>query len=147
MSTEKVENQIEEEVQEEVEVDVKLEEADTPTQESSSETQEDQKNDEPVEASATTEGEEAEQGGGKQGKTKFQKRIDELSQGVDPDVVIDGRTKSVLLEADPLTGDLILTLCLEESADLVTWDPVEDVYTRKIALPEGKNFYRFSVKK
>ena len=73
--------------------------------------------------------------------------IRDSSQGVDPDEVIDGRTKSVLLEADPLTGDLILTLCLEESADLVTWDPIEDVYTRKIALPEGKKFYRFSVKK
>ena len=77
----------------------------------------------------------------------LQERIDELSQGVDPDEVIDGRTKSVLLEADPLTGDLILTLCLEESEDLVTWDPIEDVFTRKIALPEGKKFYRFSVNK
>lgn len=80
MSTEKVENQIEEEVQEEVEVDVKLEEADTTPEESSSKAQKDQKTDESVEASVETEGEEAEQSGGKQGKTKFQKRIDELTK-------------------------------------------------------------------
>ena len=79
--------------------------------------------------------------------TILQKRIEELSQGVDPGQVVDGRVKNVLLEADPLTGDLTLTLCLEESEDLVTWDLVEDVFIRKITLPEGKKFYRFSTKK
>ena len=50
-----------------------------------------------------------------------------------------------MIEADPVTGELTLTLRLEESEDLVNWDPVGDVFTRKIILSEENRFYRFSV--
>ncbi|NRB43835.1 MAG: hypothetical protein HRU47_03415, partial [Verrucomicrobiales bacterium] len=75
----------------------------------------------------------------------LEEKIEELLNVVDPGQTQGGRVSSVMIEADPVTGELTLTLRLEESEDLVTWDPVGDVFTRKIILSEGKKFYRFSV--
>ncbi|MCH2026708.1 MAG: pentapeptide repeat-containing protein, partial [Verrucomicrobiales bacterium] len=77
----------------------------------------------------------------------LEERIEELLNGADPDQTQGGRVSSVMIEADPLTGELTLTLRLEESDDLINWDPVGDVFTRKILLPEDKRFYRFSIEK
>ena len=66
--------------EEEVEVDVKLEEADNAAESTPVETQEDTKTDESVETKAETEEKEAEPSPSKQGKTKFQKRIDDLTK-------------------------------------------------------------------
>ena len=75
----------------------------------------------------------------------LEKRIEELSNGIDPDQTQGGRINSVLIEADQVTGELTLTLRLEKSEDLINWDPIGDVFTRKIILSEGNKFYRFSV--
>tara|TARA_R100000458_G_scaffold56427_1_gene61332 strand:- start:355 stop:1299 length:945 start_codon:yes stop_codon:yes gene_type:complete len=66
--------------EEEVEVDVKLEEADNAAESTPVETQEDTKTDESVETKAETEEQEAEPSPSKQGKSKFQKRIDDLTK-------------------------------------------------------------------
>jgi acyl dehydratase len=68
--------------EEEVEVDVKLEETepDNATESPQVEAQEHTEDEQPLQVEEEAKGQEAEPSSGKQGKTKFQKRIDDLTK-------------------------------------------------------------------
>ena len=55
----------------------------------------------------------------------------------------NGRTGSVVIDAS--NGEVTITLNIEESEDLKTWQRTGEKITKTIQLKDGKKFYRFAL--
>ncbi|MFL2483625.1 MAG: hypothetical protein ACJ0KA_04740 [Verrucomicrobiales bacterium] len=60
------------------------------------------------------------------------------------DEIQEGRIGSILLRPNQQDNTITIDLTVEESTDLVSWEPIETIISTTLPLNDGKKLYRFS---
>ena len=70
--------------------------------------------------------------------------IGQLCERPSLDEIQEGRIGSIVLRPNQQDNTITIDLTVEESTDLVSWEPIETIISTTLPLNEGKKFYRFS---
>jgi chromosome segregation ATPase len=70
--------------------------------------------------------------------------IGQLCERPSLDEIQEGRIGSIVLRPNQQDNTVTIDLTVEESTDLVSWEPIETIISTTLSLNEGKKFYRFS---
>ena len=74
-------------------------------------------------------------------------KIAELEKRPTIEQIQDSRAGSIVLKSDIESGQVTLTLAIEQSNNLQEWTRTGEELTKTIDMPEGKSFFRFALDK
>jgi len=81
--------------------------------------------------------------------SNFKRAITEntIFSGATSGPVLNGRSSNLTLSVNAITQQTTISLQLEQSDDLKSWQPIGDTVTQVLDVPDGKKFLRFKLSK